>query len=252
METEGDQLGAGSDRFKTTCWTNILTISSAGAVEATAAFGQFYQEYWKPIEGYIRRKSLSDDEAGELTQAFFCTLLEKKRLAAVQRDGGRFRAYLLAAAKNFLTVEWQKRAAQKRGGGVPLLPLDEELAAGAAGESATSGDALYDRDWAYLINDKSLERLKGEFARAGKLELFQALRPYLHVASEEGGAAEGMAAVGMSPGAYKVAAHRLRQRYGEILRAEIGRTLGPGEDAAAELRYLIEIVSKTGVSGAGP
>lgn len=235
-----------SVRFTTTHWSVILEAACPEAPGSVDAFARLYRDYWYPLYAYVRRRGRSHQEAEDLTQAFFVTLLERERLRGLERGGGRFRSFLLKALQNFLANEWDRAAALKRGGGqfiVPLEDVDAEsryLAAPAGAEA----EADYDRNWALAVLALTMRNLEAELRAAGKEQLIEPLRPHLQGDRNGRPYAQIAAELGMSEGAVKVAVHRLRQRYRELLLAEVARTVDGEAEVAEELRHLIAIVSK--------
>ena len=244
-ESDFPARGAGSAQFTTTHWSVVLEAArpeSAGSVEA---FARLYRDYWYPLYAYIRRRGRSPHEAEDLTQGFFVTLLERERLRGLERGGGRFRSFLLKALQNFLANEWDRACARKRGGGCPVVPLDDVDAESRflADPATVAPEASFDRDWAFAVLDPVMQNLEAELRAAGKQRLLHQLRPHLQGDRNGRPYAEIAADLGMSEGAVKVTVHRLRQRYGELLRAELARTVGNDAEIADELHHLIKIVS---------
>ena len=218
---------------------------------ARAALEELCAAYWYPLYAYLRRKGNSADESADFVQGFFTALLEKGYVAQADRERGRFRGFLMVALRHFASKERAKQRAQKRGGGVAPLSLDLDdgerryALEPAGGESP---EALFERRWALAVLERAMERLAAE-QRAGtgvKAERFEALRPFLAGAST--GAGTGAGAVpyrevgeplGMSETAVKVAVHRLRKRYGDLLRDEIAQTLDDPADVDDEIRRLL-------------
>jgi RNA polymerase sigma factor (sigma-70 family) len=229
--------------FRTTCWTDVLSVHGKSQT-AEESFTRLYQDYWPPLYGYVRRRGLTHEEAEEITQDFFLALIEKGRLAKVQREGGRFRSFLLTSIQNFLANVWDKKNALKRGGGARVRSLEETGIEPQIIQQASeaAADLSYDRDWALLVLKRALEAIEREFALGKKEKLFAALRPQLQ--GDRGGRPypEIAAELGMSESAVKVAVHRMRHRYGEILREEIERTVGSPAEVQDELRHLLRIV----------
>jgi RNA polymerase sigma-70 factor (ECF subfamily) len=185
----------------------------------------------------------SADESQDLTQAYFAWLLEKNTVAAADRERGRFRAFLLTSLKNFLANEWEKQRAQKRGSGRAVLSLDF-----AAGESRfrsepldqLTPERLFDKQWALTLLEQVLGGLRQEYATAGQSRQFEVLKAFL--AGSAAGYAEAAAQLGLTENATRVAAHRLRQRYRERLRAEIAHTVDGPEEVDDEVRRLFEVL----------
>jgi RNA polymerase sigma-70 factor (ECF subfamily) len=202
--------------------------------------------YWYPLYAFVRRQGVTPEDAQDLTQAFFERLIEKNFLADVQREKGRFRSFLLAALKHFLANEWDKSRAQKRGGGAVHVPIDtasDETRYGLEPAHLDTPEKLFERRWAITLLDRVLERLRDEHVKAGKAEWFEQLKPCLTAEKAALGYAELGARVGLSEGAVKVAVHRLRQRYRELLRSEIAETVDSPGEVDEELRHLFTALS---------
>lgn len=219
--------------FVTTHWSVVMSAGRNDTTRARDALARLCQTYWHPLYAYARRLGHPPHDAQDLTQEFFARLLGKNYLAGAEAARGRFRSFLLGAFKHFLANEWDKARAQKRGGGKVPIPIDP-----AAGETAhgfepvdnLTADKIFERRWALTLLAEVLRRLREEHMRDGREKLFEQLKPTLTEASGTVRYAEIATRLGTSEGAVKVAVHRLRQRYREILRAEIAETVaGPGE-----------------------
>lgn len=230
--------------FHTTRWSVVLA-AGGDASRAQPALTTLCRAYWYPLYAFVRRQGVAPHDAQDLTQEFFARLLEKEWLASVQRERGRFRSWLLAAMKHFLANEWDKSRAKKRGGGIAFVSIDEMSAESRyAHEPAdtTTAETLYDRRWALTLLDRVLARLREEFVAAGKLAHFEALKgaltgdrtPYSEIAT----------ALGTTEGAVKVAVHRLRERYRDIIRAEIAETVSTPAEVEDEMRHLLAALSR--------
>ena len=232
--------GGAAAQFAETHWSLVLAARTTSP-EAAAALAGLCQAYWYPLYAFVRRQGHSPHDAQDLTQEFFARLLAKNYLADVDRAKGRFRSFLLAAMKNFLANEWDRARAQKRGGGDTVLSLDATAAESRyALEPAdhASADKLYDRRWALTLLDRAIGRLRDEFARDDKAALFDELKFALTGDKADASHATVAARLGMTEGAVKVAAHRLRKRYRELLRAEIAETVATPAEVEEELRQL--------------
>jgi RNA polymerase sigma-70 factor (ECF subfamily) len=232
-------------RFATTRWSIVAAAGRGASPEAREALATLCRTYWYPLYAYARRQLPRAEDAQDLTQEFFARLLEKEYLQAADPRRGKFRSFLLTAFQRFLVKDRHRSAAQKRGGGRPILPLDfregERLYQHEPADP-DSPEALYERHWALRLLEQTLTRLREEFAAAGKQPLFEALKgtltgedvvaPYAHIAG----------ALGLSEQAVKVAVHRLRRRYAELIRAEIAQTVASPEDVEDELRDLFAAV----------
>src|SRR5580658_4615133 len=206
-------------RFGDTHWSVILSaMDKHRPTEATDAREKLCRVYWPPLYAYVRRLGESPHDAQDLTQEFFARFLDKDYLAAVDQAKGRFRSFMLAALKHFLSNERDKQRAQKRGGGHALVPIDFHNAESQGGFEPAQNltpEAIFQRRWASALLEQALARLRGEYAAAGKESVFEQLKQTL---TEGRGAIAyaGLAAqLEISEAAVKMAVHRLRQRYRE-------------------------------------
>ncbi len=229
-------------RFLTTHWSVVLAAGRSDSTRAQNALGRLCQTYWYPLYAHVRRRGHSPHDAQDLTQEFFARLLERHTLASADPNRGRFRSFLLATMDHFLAHEWEKVRAQKRGGGCRILSLDLALAEQRydlePADTATP-DKLFDRRWANALLEEVLNQLEAEYHHAGKAELFAALKQTLTGTRESQPYAVLALHLGMNEAAVKVAVHRLRKRYRELLRAEVANIVAEPEQAGDELRYLL-------------
>jgi len=233
--------GAPRDVFATTHWTVVLAAGRGSSPEAEVALEELCRTYWFPLYVYVRRRTSTREDAEDLTQAFFARLLEKNYLEKLTSQKGKFRAFLLAALKHFLVNEWNRANRQKRGGGVAPLSLDwQDADARYQIEPADnlSPDKLYDRAWAVTLLERVLARLRDENAAEDKARCFEQLKAFLMVGTDAIPYAEASAKLNLSEGAVRVAVHRLRRRYRELLRDEISQTLSDAAEIAEEMRTL--------------
>ena len=226
--------------FAPTRWSLIVAARDGPSPEARQALSQLCEVYWYPLYAYIRRHGRTADQAQDLTQEFFARLLERDFLGAADPERGRFRAFLLASCKNFLANEHDRAAAQKRGGGRAPASLSVEGAEERYHREPShdlTPERAFERRWALTLLDRTLGRLREEFTARGKGGVFDGLRHYL---VGDRGPPQGRAAadLGMSVGALKVAVHRMRQRYRELLREEIAQTVGGPDEVEQEIREL--------------
>jgi RNA polymerase sigma-70 factor (ECF subfamily) len=230
-------------QFVTTRWTQVVSAGRASdSTHARAALEQLCQTYWYPIYAFVRRQGHAPHDAQDLTQEFFARLLERNALGAADRERGRFRSFLLATLKNFLRDEWDKLRAQKRGGGQAVISLeggDAESRYALEPADTLTADRIFERRWAMLLLDGAVERLRAEHESAGKLAQFEALKASLAGSRESQPYSELASQLGLSEGAVKVAVHRLRQRYREVIRAEIAETVAGEAEVEAELKHLM-------------
>ena len=227
----------------------VLAAGKDAASNADAALAALCQMYWYPLYAFVRRLGHQPADAQDLTQAFFARLLEKHYLRAADPERGRFRSFLLASCKHFLSKERDRAKAQKRGGGRKVLPLDFE-----AGERRYSleptheatAEKVYERRWALTLLDQVFARLRNEFDRAGKRNEFDHLKVYLTGEATTLSYRDVAAELGMTEGAVKVAVHRLRRRYRELVREEIAHTVAGPDEVAEELRRLFAALRPPG------
>jgi RNA polymerase sigma-70 factor (ECF subfamily) len=235
---------AGPHRFATTRWSIVVAAGAAEDTVGRAALESLCAAYWYPLYAFERRGGTAAEDARDLVQGFFAELLEKDYLAQADRERGRFRTFLITAFRHFASKEREKARALKRGGGRRPLPLDFE-----DGESRylrepadeRTPERLFERRWALTLLDEAMARLLEEHRAAGREALFDALRGTLGGAGagpEEPYAALG-ARLGMSEGALKVAVHRLRRRYRDVLRAAIAETVADPAEVDDEIRQLL-------------
>ncbi len=230
--------------FQTTHWTVVLTAGLKESAESSSALQKLCSAYWYPLYAFIRRRGYPVEEAEDLTQDFFTRLIEKEILADVTREGGRFRSFLLTLLKRFLANEWNRDHAQKRSGGKPVFSIDDTAEARYESELSerATPETLFERQWAAAVLDQVLVRLREEYAAGGKQALFEQLQNCLPGAQSEIPYAVIAASFGMKESAVRMAAHRLRRRYGELLRAEIAVTVSKPEEINEEIGYLIALI----------
>jgi DNA-directed RNA polymerase specialized sigma24 family protein len=235
-------LGAGErEIFATTRWTVVLAAGGGSAPQAKVALEELCRTYWYPLYAYVRRQGQTRENAEDLTQAFFARFLEKNYLEGLSSNKGKFRAFLLAALKHFLANEWDRARRQKRGSGVLPLSLDwqdAEMRYQIDPADNLSPDKLFDRAWAVTLLEKVIVRLREENVSEGKIKLFEQLKPFLMAGTGAIPYGDAAVALGLSEGAVRVAVHRLRRRYRELLREEIAQTLSEPAQAEEEIQAL--------------
>ena len=218
----------------------------ADSPQANEALERLCRTYWYPLYVYVRRQGNSPEDAQDLTQIFFSHLLEKNCFAKADRDRGKFRTFLLRSLKNFLVNQWKRSGRLKRGGGVEFLSMDANVAEDryAAEPANTSNpDAAYEQRWAVTLIEQVLNTLRREYTAANKARLFEELKGYIWGDHSTASYAEIAGHLNLSEGTVKVAVHRLRQRFRELLRTEVAHTVARPEDVDDELRYLISVAS---------
>jgi DNA-directed RNA polymerase specialized sigma24 family protein len=236
----------GRDNFATTNWTVVVEAGGQECPRATAALERLCRIYWYPIYAFVRRRGFDRHTSEDLAQSFFACLLEKDMLKKVDRQKGKFRSFLLAALTNFLSNDWDTRCAAKRGGHRQIISLDgmaaEELYQNEPAEPTTP-ERLFERSWAFTLLERTLVRLKQEYTSTNKAKLFAKLEPELTREARPGFYCATAAELKMSEGALKVALHRLRRRFGELLRSEIAHTVSVPDEVEDEIRHLFAAIS---------
>jgi RNA polymerase sigma-70 factor (ECF subfamily) len=228
------------DYFATTHWTMVLNAGRSDSTSARNALTQLCQTYWYPLYAYLRRRGVSPADAEDLTQGFFARLLELNSLADVRREKGKFRSFLLASLNHFLSDEWDRQRAQKRGQGrvISLDACAAEARWSREPADTLTPESLFERKWAMTLLETVVQRLQRNYESAGKGPLFMALR--FSIAGEKPDApyAKLSADLGLSEPALRVAVHRLRQRYRQLLREEIAQTVATEAEVDAEIQHL--------------
>jgi RNA polymerase sigma-70 factor (ECF subfamily) len=227
--------------FLTTQWSVILAAGSPESPDAPAALAALCQAYWFPLYSFVRRQGFDADRAEDLTQEFFARLVEKDFLKSVDRDKGKFRSFLLACLRHFLANERDRPRTQKRGSGrtpVSLDFMDAETRYRLEPSHSLTAEKLYERQWAVTLLAQVLNRLQEEWAAARRGPLFEALKVFLTGEQVEATYQQIGRPFRLSAGAVKVAVHRLRGRYRELLREEIGRLVSDPAEVDAEIREL--------------
>ncbi len=225
----------------------MLAARTGDSPQADQALEKLCRTYWPPLYAYIRRDGHDPAEAQDLTQEFFARLLAREYLQKLHHQEGKFRSFLLAYVKNFLLEQRRRGLAQKRGGGCEFISLSQPI--GEAGYLLEPVDELtaievFDRRWAEGILQTALDRLRQEYATRGQAALFIVLQDYQP--REPGG--RSYAQLGedleMTEGAVKAAVHRMRERYGELLREEIAQTVTRPEEINEELQHFRALLGR--------
>jgi RNA polymerase sigma-70 factor (ECF subfamily) len=234
-------MEASGGNFPSTRWSLVLS-AGRGAAHSEESLASLCAAYWRPIYSFVRRRGYPAPEAEDLTQGFFARLLETNWLADADRNRGRFRSFLLGAVNHYLSNERDRERSLKRGGGRPPLPLDFVSAEARLSREPVdhqTPERLFERDWAYALLDLVMVKLRDESSAGGRRELFERLQPFLTGDSLRGFCTQTALDLGMTEGAVKVALHRLRQRYGELLREEILHTVARPAEVDREILHLL-------------
>jgi DNA-directed RNA polymerase specialized sigma24 family protein len=215
--------------------------------DSRRALESLCEVYWYPLYAYARRRVSDVNEAQDLTQAFFAELLEKNYVGSATPQRGRFRAFLLTALKHFLSKQWDKAKAKKRGGGRAPIRLDFASDDSRCSVEPTGGltpEEVFDRRWAETLLDQVMERLETEFADVGKQSQFRQLKPFIIGQHEGATYADAGAVLGTTEAAAKMAVHRMRRRYRRLLREEVAQTVADPSDIDDEIRDLFAAFSR--------
>lgn len=235
----------GASRFHSTRWSVVLAAGSH-LEHSREALEELCATYWRPIFGFVRRRGHSEEDARDLTQGFFASFLERRDLMGLDPEQGRFRAYLLASVKHFLSNERERERSLKRGGGLQVLSIsadDDSPGDFDPADDHTPEDA-FERQWALALLRRALDRVRAEQVTQEKLDLFEHLKPTLAGERLERGYAGVAEALGLTPVGVKVAAHRLKKRYGELLMEEVARTVEVPQEIEDELQHLFRALGE--------
>ena len=233
--------GAVGAAFRTTHWSVVLSARDANHANSREALAALCEQYWYPVYAFIRRKGKSHHEAQDLAQEFFARFIEKEFLNAVDRDKGRFRTFLLTTVHRFLCTQWERSQAQKRGGGAVLVTWDAQSAEDRYMQEPAHNltpERLFDRNWASALLTCAMRDLQSEYERAGKAELLEVLQAFIARDAEHGSYSTVAERLGMTEGNARQWAHRIRQRYGQLIRERIAETVDSDEAVEEELRSL--------------
>ncbi len=232
--------------FPNTHWSVVLAAGQGSSPVVRAALEKLCRAYWYPLYVYVRRRGYSPEDAQDLTQSFFERLLERDLLADLRPAGARFRSFLLHTMKNLLASEWTRAHAGKRGGIGTILSLEDlnpEANYAQEAVDTNSPDAAFERRWAATVLRQALDRLRQEQVAAGKEAMFDHLADTLTGAAPSHPYAQLALKLGLSEAAVKMTIHRLRQRYGELLRLEVAQTVVTPAEIDDELRHLLGVLA---------
>ena len=230
-----------NDHFATTRWT-LVRHATGHSAEGRRALSDLCEAYYEPVVAYLRKSGRDDDGARDLAHGFFEYLLAAPNLAGAEPGRGRFRNYLLGALKHFILRENERASREKRGGGAATVSLDEgtDTSPGIviADGNALAPDEFFDRQWALALIERAVVALEKEHAEAGKARDFSLLKPWLTGDAVRGGQAGVAQELGMSEGALKVAIHRLRRRFRDLVKSEVAQTIDSDDGVADEMNHL--------------
>jgi RNA polymerase sigma factor (sigma-70 family) len=247
LEPDREREARGPRIFATTHWSVVLAAGEADTEPAQRALEALCRAYWYPLYVYVRRKGHGPDDAQDLTQEFFAQLIAKEHLRLANREKGKFRTFLLAMLDYFLAREWSRAHRQKRGGQFLFISLDQPSPEERYRLEPSDNDTperKFARHWALTVLKQSMNELEQECDANGKGAFFRQVRNLLSGEREGAAYAEVARPLGMTEGAVRVAVHRLRQRYGELLRKEVAQTVGRPEEIDGEIHYLMSVLSQ--------
>jgi RNA polymerase sigma-70 factor (ECF subfamily) len=234
--------------FESTHWSVVLAARGSSSTQANEAMARLCRAYWYPLYAHIRRRGYDAHAAEDLTQELFARLVEKRWLDDVDPAKGRFRSFLLAAADHLLANERRRTQAVKRGRGRPVVSLEGSRlgAERFALEGPSSGlpGRSFDRAWAMTVLDQALSRLQEELAGRGRMAHFEEWKIFLTREATLELCTESGRRLGLSPSAVGVGVHRLRERYGELLREIVAHTVRDPAEVDDELRYLFGLLNE--------
>jgi len=239
------QGAAGAPVFATTHWSVVLAAGQQQSPQATEALEKLCRTYWYPLYAFVRRQGHNPEDAQDLTQEFFARFLAKEYFGRADPALGRFRNFLLACLKHFLSEQRRQAGRLKRGGGQTIVSWDSQTAEEryqSEPVDPVTPERVFDRHWALTLLERTLARLADEQSAAGKQEVFDRLRDYLWGERSGAGYAAMAGRLGLTEGALKVTVHRLRRRYRELLREEVAHTVAAVHEIDEELRYLITVI----------
>ena len=240
-------LQEGGASFASTHWSIVAQSAQTDVPEAANALAQLCETYWPPIYSFIRRRGYAPSDAEDLTQSFFAYFLRTKAYSRTDRLHGKFRSFLLASVKNFLADNWDREQAIRRGGGYRFVSLDQGTAESfydVASASDSTAEHLFELRWAKSLTAGALDSLRQELYAEGKARLFEQLKNFLTGGNVLPSYDEASAQTGLPRATVKTHVHRLRQRYREIVRREVARTVSSPHEIDEELRYLCNILAQ--------
>jgi DNA-directed RNA polymerase specialized sigma24 family protein len=234
-------------QFRTTHWSVLLSAKNLESPESEQAIATLCETYWYPLYAYVRCTGYAPEEAEDLTQGFFARFLERRLWESVDKNRGRFRSFLLVSIRNFLADEHDKSVAIKRGGGRPLVSLDAQQAEERYGLEPAHDirpEKLFERRWALSLLSAVFDRLGKDYRRAGKGELFQVIQAFLTPGFDQVDFQSAIKQLQMREGTLRMAIHRLRRRYGQLLRQEVAHTVAHENEVEDEIRHLHTVLSE--------
>ena len=231
----------GISRFATTHWSVVLAAGDNSSPQHREALETLCRIYWFPIYAYLRRQGYGAHDAEDQTQGFFTHMIEKYDLCRADPNRGRFRSFLLSMLKHFVADQRDRSHAQKRGGGKRVFSFDfadAETRYKLEPLQQISPDRLFEKSWALAVLDQTMARLKAETSRSNRQKQFEHLKVYLAGQTHTIPYCDMAEKLDMTEGSVKVAIHRLRKRYRELLWEQIAQTVSSTEEIESEIQAL--------------
>jgi RNA polymerase sigma factor (sigma-70 family) len=242
VDQETPQAASSPAWFAPTRWSVVLASAQTQAPGASNALAELCKAYWQPLYAFARRRGYDHHRAQDIIQGFFLSLIESKSLARVDPHKGKFRSYLLAALQNHMASEHTRDNAQKRGGGMQFVSLDDDNSEAkfnsANFANSLPAETVFEREWAIAALEAAIARLEEDFLKRGKLNVFHALKPYLLGDQPIGAYEKTAAALNLSAGAVRTGVHRLRADFRTYLRREVAKTVESPDQIEDEMRHL--------------
>lgn len=245
---EDSRIGA----FPNTRWSLVLRVAGSNEGSAREALEEICRLYWRPIFSFLRRSGHGFEDARDLTQGFFATMIMGQLLESASRERGRLRSYLLASLKRYLSRHFERTNAQKRGGGIQLVSLDYLSAEQDYTTVLLEGDSpdvLYERVWAQQLMDKAKAALGSRYQSSGKGEQFRELTAFLEWDTTNESYRQAAARMGISETNLRSSVYRLRRQFREALMDQIMETVETRQQAEEELQHLLECLRNNHSSG---
>ena len=223
----------------------VAAAAGSPSGEAKQALEQLCQAYWPPLYWYLRRSGHNSEDARDAVQEFFCEMIQENRFSVADHQRGRFRNFLLAALKNFVSNQQRKENAIKRGGNANIIQIDSALAESMYVQTIVDNqtpDELFQKQWALTVIEKSIESLQNEYQRDGKQDLFEKLKQFINSDDTKDSYQKVADQLNMSTVAVKVAVHRMRKRCQKWIRHEIAQTVNDESEIDAEIDALFEVL----------
>jgi RNA polymerase sigma factor (sigma-70 family) len=240
VEKDTPQSASSPAWFQPTRWSVVLASAQTQAPGAQSAMAELCKTYWQPLYAFARRRGHDHHRAQDMIQGFFLSLIESKSLSRVDPHKGKFRSYLLASLQNHMASEHTRDNAQKRGGGLKFVSLDDEDSDARYNSECSNlpAETAFEREWAIAAVEAAISKLEEDFLKRDKAHVFQALKPYLLGEQPIGAYDKTAAELGLTAGAIRTGVHRLRHDFRMHLRREVAKTVDSPDQIDEEMRHL--------------